>query len=331
MDRLRRRILAALVTIVTASLVAAAAPSLAQAPAAKAWPQRSVRFIVPLGAGSGVDIGARLFADRLTARWHQPVLVENRPGGDGIVAISAFLAAHDDHVLLCTPTAVFTAHPYLHNNLPYTASDLLPIARLSNTIIVLAVPASMPVTSLRDLVAAARAQPGKISWAGVTGALDFLFEGFLQQQNLAMTKVPYRNPVEAATDLSQDRVQVYSTGLAIVQPHLKAGTVKLLAVTNTDRASIVPDLPTVKEAGFPELTLDGLSGLFGPPGTSNELRERIAADVRAVSGDPAIAERLKASGQVVNVGGPAEFNAAIEAQRATLARIAKALGLATKR
>ena len=108
--------------------------------AAADWPTRPVRFIVTLGAGSGADIGARLFADRLSQRWGQPVVVENRPGGDGIVAINAFVSAHDDHVLLFSPTASFTAHPFLHDRLPYKPSDLDPIARVSNTVIAIAVP-----------------------------------------------------------------------------------------------------------------------------------------------------------------------------------------------
>jgi tripartite-type tricarboxylate transporter receptor subunit TctC len=96
--------------------------------AAASRPDRPVRFIVPLGPGSGVDIGARLFADKLSARWDQSVIVENRPGGDGMVAITAFLGAHDDHVLLVAPVASFTAHPYFHDKLPYDPKDLLPVA-----------------------------------------------------------------------------------------------------------------------------------------------------------------------------------------------------------
>src|SRR6202161_2899836 len=126
------------------------------------WPTRPVRFILTLGAGSGADIGARLFADRLSQRWGQPVVVENRPGGDGIVAINAFVSAHDDHVLLFTPSSSFTAHPFLHENLPYKPSDLVPIARFSNTLIAISVPASMNVASFGDLIALARAEPGKL-------------------------------------------------------------------------------------------------------------------------------------------------------------------------
>jgi tripartite-type tricarboxylate transporter receptor subunit TctC len=296
--------------------------------AAETWPQRPVKFLLPLGAGSGVDIGARLLADRLSTRWGQPVVVENRPGGDALVAISAFVSAHDDHVLLATPTSSFTAHPYLHDNLPYKSSDLLAIARVSNTIITLAVPTSLNVGSLADLVALARAQPGKLNWAGVTGALDFLFAGFLQHAGLSMTKVPYRNPVEAANDLAEGRVQAYLSALAIVRPQIEAGKIKPLAVTNKVRAPTAPDVPTVKEAGYPDLSLDGLVGFFGPPEMSNALRERIAADIGAVvAADPTIGQRLTATGQIPNVGGPTEFATAIEEQRAQIAAIAKELGI----
>jgi tripartite-type tricarboxylate transporter receptor subunit TctC len=296
--------------------------------AAQSWPQRTVKFLLPLGPGSGVDIGARLLADRLAARWGQPVVVENRPGGDAVVAISAFVNANDDHVLLMTPTSSFTAHPYLHDNLPYKPTDLLPIARVSNTLITIGVPAPLEVASLEQLVALARAQPGKLNWAGVTGALDFLFAGFLQRQGLNMTKVPYRNPVEAANDLAEGRVHMYMSALAIVRPQLQAGKVKLLAVTNTVRAPAAPDVPTVKEAGYGELTFDGLVGLFGPTGMPNELRERIGADIRAVvAADPVIGERLTATGQILNIGGPAEFGQATQQQRDKVAAIAKDLGV----
>src|SRR5215203_6047346 len=156
------------------------------------WPQRTVKFILPLGPGSGVDIGARLFADRLSARWGKPVVVENRPGGDGIVAITAFLSGRDDHTLLFAPTSSFTAHPYLHDKLPYDPRELLPIARVSNTIVAVAVNEAMKVASVAELVAMARAEPGKLNWATITGMFDFLFAGFLKNADLNITRVPYR-------------------------------------------------------------------------------------------------------------------------------------------
>jgi tripartite-type tricarboxylate transporter receptor subunit TctC len=294
--------------------------------AQQAWPQRPVKFILPLGGGSGVDIGTRLIGERLSVRWAQPVVIENRPGGDGIVAIGTFVSAHDDHVLLASPVSSFTAHPYLHDNLSYKASDLLPITRVSNTLITIAVPASLKVENFADLIAMARAQPGKLNWAGTTGALDFSFAGFLQSNGLNMTKVPYRNPVEAANDLAEGRVQVYEAALAIVRPQLEAGKIKPLIMTNSVRAPTLPDVPTAIEAGHPELAFDGLVGYFGPPGMPINLRERIAADVRAVT-DAGIESRLIATGQIVNLGGPAEFVDSIEQQRARLAAIAKDLGI----
>jgi tripartite-type tricarboxylate transporter receptor subunit TctC len=290
------------------------------------WPTRPVRFILTLGAGSGSDIGARLLADRLSQRWGQPVVVENRPGGDAIVAINAFVTAHDDHVLLFSPTSSFTAHAYLHDSLPYQASDLVPITRVSNTIITISVPASLNVNSLKELAAMARAEPGKLNWAGVTGALDFVFGGWLKQEGLNINKVPYRNPVDAANDLAEGRVQVYEAALAIVRPQLESGKIKLLAVTNSVRAPTQPNLPTVAEAGYPALTIDGLVGLFGPTGMPLDLRQRITADIRAVV-DPTIEDRLTITGQLTNIGGPEEFGKSIDEQRAKIADFAKQLGI----
>ena len=311
-----------------AGLAALAAPRLSiPASAQQAWPTRPVKFILTLGPGSGSDIGARLFADRLGQRWGQPVVVENRPGGDGIVAINAVVTAHDDHQLLFSPTSSFTAHPFLHDHLPYKPGDFLPIARVSNTIISISVPSSLNVTSMKDLTALARAQPGKLNWAGVTGALDFIFAGWLKREGLDIAKIAYKNPVDAANDLAEGRVQVYESALAIVRPQLQTGKIKLLCVTNTVRAPTYPDLPTVDEAGQPALTIDGLVGLFGPSGMPLELRQRIAADFRAVAADT-IKDRLATTGQLLNIGGPEEFAKSTLEQRTQVAAFAKELGIA---
>src|SRR5580658_1668890 len=209
--------------------LAFAAFSSVPASAADNWPTRPVRFIVTLGAGSGADIGARLLADRLSQRWGQPVIVDNRPGGDGIVAINAFVSAHDDHILLFSPTSSFTAHPYLHDHLPYKMSDLVPITRVSNTFVAVSVPTALNVDSLAKLVALAKEKPGQLNWAGLTGALDFLLAGWLQEQNLNIAKIAYKNPVDAANDLAENRVQLYESAFAIVRPQLQTGKIKVLA------------------------------------------------------------------------------------------------------
>jgi tripartite-type tricarboxylate transporter receptor subunit TctC len=310
-------------------LAGSVTPSLAQT--APAWPTRTVKFILTLGAGSGTDIGARLLADRLSRKWGQPVVIENRPGGDGIVAINAFVSAKDDHILLMSPTSAFIAHPWVHDNVPYKPSDLAPIARVSNTIIGISVPKVSPVNSMAELVKLAKSKPGELNWAGITGALDFNFAAWLKDNHIDMKKVPYRNPVEAANDLATNRVQVYESALAIAQPQIQAGNIKLLAVVNTERAPIYPNIPTVAEAGQPALTIDGLVGLFGPPTMPMALREKIAADVKTVmEGDPIIKDRLTATGQMFNPGGPEEFHKSIESQRALIAKNAADLGIKTK-
>jgi tripartite-type tricarboxylate transporter receptor subunit TctC len=306
------RLIAAVVLVVATAITAMPA-------GAQTWPTRPVRFILPLGAGSGSDIGARLFGDRLSKRWGQPVVIENKPGGDGLLAISTFVGAKDDHVLLFSPSSSFTAHPYLHANLPYKPSDLVPIVRVSNTVIAIVVPAASNIHSLKELFDQVRAQPGKLNWAGVTGALDFAFAGFLKGENLEMTKVPYRNPVEASNDLAEGRVEAYEAALAIVQPQIERGKTRVLALTNTERAAAAP--------GIPALTLDGLVGLFGPPGMPLSLRERIVKDFQEAAKDPIIPDRFTATGQVLNVGGPIEFGKSIDDQRAALAKIAKELGI----
>ena len=305
-------------------------PVAAQAPAQN-WPTRTVHFILTLGAGSGTDIGGRLVADRMSRKWGQAVVIENRPGGDGIVGIAAFVGAKDDHTLLISPTSAFTAHPYLHDNLPYKPEDLAPIARVSNTFVGITVPIAAPANSLAELAAQLRAKPGELNWAGVTGANGFMFEAWLKANNLDMKKVPYRNAVEAARDLAENRVQLFESAVAIAQPQIEAGKVKLLAVLNTVRTPAYPDVPTAAEAGAPALTIDGLVGLFGPPTMPMALRERIAADVKEVmEDDPIIKDRLTRTGQLFNPGGPAEFGVSIETQRATVAAAANALGIKSK-
>jgi tripartite-type tricarboxylate transporter receptor subunit TctC len=315
------------IAIVASALALIAAPSLAQT-----WPQRTVRFVVPLGPGAGADISARLLADRLAKRWGQAVVVENRPGGDGVIAINAVLSARDDHTLLYGPASSFVGHPYLLDKLPYDPRDLLPVARVSNTVVCIAAPASLKVGSLKDLMAMVREQPGKLNWATVTGVTDIIVAGYLKSAGLEMANVPYRDPVSALNDLVEARIQFYSGAYAIMRAQAQGGRIRLLAVQNRSRAPALSDLPTVAEAGFAELSFDGLVGLIAARGSgmTDALRESIAADVKAAVSDPLITERLTATGQIVSPGTPGEFSAAIDEQAAHLAVLAKALGIKPK-
>lgn len=304
------------------ALLFSAAPT-----AAQTWPQRTVKFILPLGPGSGADIGARLLAEKLAARWGQPVVVENRPGGDGVVAINAFVNARDDHVLFFGPSSAFIAHPYMYDKLSYDPRDLSPVARVSATVISIATPASLNVGSLQELFALARAKPGTLNWVSITGATDLILQSFIKKTGLDMARVPYRNPVEGLTDTMNGRMHLYWAAHAIVQAQAQAGTVKVIAIANSEPASILPGVPTAAQAGYPDLTFDGLVGLFGPRDMPPALRQRIAADVKTALADPAIHSRLTATAQVVVPGTAEEFAASIDKQRAGLVEVAKVLGV----
>jgi len=323
MQRLRRVLLTICFSVAIAIL---AAPN-AQAQTSQTWPQRPVRFIIPLGPGSGVDITARLLADKLAAKWGQPVVVENRPGGDAFLAITAVLTARDDHVLLFAPASTFTAHTLLHEKLPYDPKELTPIARVTNTLIALGVPADLNVSTVKDLVAKIRAELGKLNYASVTGANDLLFAAFLKTEKLDMAKVPYKDTVQAINDLAEGRIHAFVGAYAIMRPRVQAGKVKVIALTNRQHAKALNDVPTAAEAGFKGLEFDGLVGLLGPREVPAPVRERIAADIREIVSDPEVDSKLSATGQVVNPGTPAEFTAALEDQLKTVKLIGETLGI----
>lgn len=324
MPRLRH----ALLTLAICAAAALAVGSFAQAQIpGQSWPQRPVRFIIPLGPGSGVDITARLVADKLAVKWGQPVVVENRPGGDAFLAITAVLSAHDDHVLLFAPASTFTAHPLLHDKLPYDPKDLTPIARVTNTLIALGVPADLNVSTIKELAAKIKAEPGKLNYASVTGANDLLFAAWLKTEKLDMAKVPYKDAVQAINDLAEGRIHAFVGAYAIMRPRVQAGKVKVIALTNRQHAKALNDIPTASEAGYKALEFDGLVGVLGPRDIPQSIRDRIATDIRQVVSDPEVEAKLSATGQVVNPGTPAEFAAALDDQRATVKQIGETLGI----
>jgi tripartite-type tricarboxylate transporter receptor subunit TctC len=295
---------------------------------AQSWPQRPVKLILPLGPGSGADIGARLFADRLTTRWGQPVVVENRPGGDAVIAINAVLSAKDDHTLLWTPTSSLVGHPYTLEKMPYDPKDLVPVARVTSTVVTLAVPTASGFNSLKDVVDYARRERGKLNWTSITSVTDVVIEAFFRKAGIEAVRVPYKNPTAAVTDLAENRLQLYSSAYAIVRPQLQGGRIKLLAVQNRARVQGL-DLPTVAEAGFPDLSFDGLVGVIAARGSnlSEAARDRIAADIKAVASDPLVAERLAATAQINYPGNAQEFAASMEEQERNMDAVAKIVGM----
>jgi tripartite-type tricarboxylate transporter receptor subunit TctC len=308
--------------------ILAAAPALAQA---SVWPQRSVKFILPFGAGSATDIAARLIGERLAARWGKPVIVENRPGGDGLVAINAFVSADDDHVLLYASSATFIAHPYTQEKLPYSLErDLAPIARVANTILAVSVPAATGQKSIADFVAAAKKEPAKNNVAGAAGLPEFAVMAFVKSENLGVTKVPYRDVVQAGRDLGENRIQFLLSSFAVVKPLIEAGKISLVAVGGPGRTELAPGVPTVTEAGYPGLAMATTSGFYGPKGMPLALRQRIGGEVVEAVKDATVTQRIASSGQAIVTGGPEELGQELAQQAKRAAEIAQILGMAKK-
>lgn len=216
------------------------------------WPHRTVRLILPVPAGAAADFTARLFAERLSQRWGQPVIVENRPGADGIVGVSAFLGTDDDHTLLYAISAVFTVHPITQQKLPYDpVRDLVPISPTSDVVLAIAASEKSSIRSLDDLVRTARAQPGKLNWAASPGLPPFIAGGFFKRSKLDLAFVSYRDIGPALQDLGEGRIDVFVHALGVIMSQVQSGRARLLAVASDVRVPIAPDVPIVTEAGFP--------------------------------------------------------------------------------
>ncbi len=319
--RMMQRSAYALAIGIVGGLALWAAPSKAEP-----WPQRTVRVIVPLPPGVPTDLVCRLFAERLSEPWRQPVAVENRQGADGIPAVSGFVSARDDHTLLCSFPGVVTINPLIYEKLPYDPRrDLVPVVSLSDNFIGIAVSAALKVNSLDDFVKLARSQPGKLNWAASPGNPLYGFAALLKSAGIEMVQVSYRDFRPALQDVGEGRIQAVATGVGVLLAQVQAGKVKLLMVHNPQRSPQAPEVPTATEAGYPELTLEGLTGFYGWRDMPADIKERIAADARAVAADPAVVERVASIGSVLRVGTPAEFAAAIEEQRAKIVAIARTI------
>ena len=300
------------------SFAIAPSPSLAEV-----WPERSVKIITSFPAGTGGDLSARLYAERLALRWGKSVIVENKPGADGILAVTAVIGMRDNHTLLYTNGGPVTTNAFNHDNLPYDpVRDLIPISSGADVSIAVSIPASLKIDSLAGFVALARAQPGKLNWGATPGALDYVVPSFLKRAGLDLTHVSYREIAPALQDLAEGRIHLYVSALASQLGMVGSGNIKVIAITNRERSPLVAQAQTTAEAGFPDLSLEGFLGFFSPQGISKDLADRIGADIRAVGADPAISARLASGGLIARTNTAAEFGEIIElnAPRSRLSR-----------
>jgi tripartite-type tricarboxylate transporter receptor subunit TctC len=276
-------------------------------------------MISPFPGGTVVDATSRLYAAGLGDRLGQPVIVENRPGGEGVIATQAFLQLADDHKLLFSFAGPVTVNPLTIERLPYDPAHLLPISTAALDVIGIAAAPDFPAVDLRAAVALARARPGGLSWASAPGAVGLSFEAFLATERLDLARANYRSGVEAMTDLSQSRIALAVLPFGTIRPHLEAGRARLLAVTNPQRTAVAPEVATAAEQGFPNYVFEGFVGLFGPPDMPGERRLRISMTMRDIAADPALRARLEKGGQEARGSTPEEMAQRIAAQRAQVA------------
>lgn len=300
------------------------APAHAQAPV-QPWPQKTVRFILPLPPGSGMDLSARLLAERLTERWGQSVVVENRQGADGIPAVTAFLSARDNHTFLFSFAGIVSFNHLLHERLPYDPAELVPLAPVIDNFLGIAGSATLKINTLAELISAAKAQPAKLNYAATPGLPVYVLLALQRYAGIEMAIVPYRDFAPAYQDLASGRLHVAGTGVPTLVPHHRAGTAKLLFVTNRERSPQAPDVPTAAEAGYRDLTFEGVSGVYGWRDMPADIRERIVADVGAIVADPGFRARVVGVGAAPRSGTPEEFAAVVEDQRARIAAIHQAI------
>jgi len=303
----------------------------ATASLAQQWPTHPVRFVLPFGPGSGADTGARLVADRLQQKWGQPVIIDGKPGGDGLLSLDAVVSAKDDHTLFFGPSSIFVVQRYMHENMSFDPeTDLAPIAGVARVQIAIAVPTSLGVSTLAEFVALARAKPNETSYSVAPGFSEFVFNGFVKENGLAIAEVPYRDITKSPVDLGENRIQLSMQSYAAMRTYAQTGKIKIIAINNRERSPIAPDIPSVVEAGYPSLLASPVLGLVGPRDMPLDLRRRIAADVLAALDDKTVGERLALTGQPAAPMSVDAFGAALKEQYAQVAHIASVLGIARK-
>jgi len=285
-----------------------------------AWPTQTVRFIVPVLAGGGVDVAARVYAEALSVQWKQPVVVENRAGADGVIGVRAMLASRDGHTFLFAPSFVAAGIEIVQSNLPYDpARDVVPIAAVVGEILGITVPASQGPKTFDELIARARA--GRLTYSAPPGVSNLLAAALLKRAGASMIYVPYRSIIAALPDLTENRIQMASLPMTLTVSQVRAGKLRVLTVS--DAWQLAPDARTFAQLGHGELSYSAALGLYGAKSLAPALRDRIARDMLAVAKDPKIDARLHDMGFVRVALGPEEFSVRLAKQRERWTELAR--------
>ena len=306
-------------------------PVLAAQPATTAdnYPSKPIRIIVPFAPGGGTDLTARLLGQKITERWGQNFVVDTRPGAATIVGTEIASHALPDGYTLLMITTTFAINPSLYKKLPYDPlKDFTPITQLNSQPNVVVVNTSFQASSVKDLIALAKAKPGELTFAspGAGSAPHLSAELFQRMAGLKMTHVPYKGIPPAVTDILGGRVSMLFTTTISAAPHIKSGKLKALALTSAKRLPSMPDVPTIGET-IPGYQAEAFQGIVAPAGVPRPIVDKIAAEIVALVRLPDVAERFAADGATPVGTTPQQFAAFLKSEMAKWGKVIKEAGI----
>ena len=315
---------------IAAALLCAAMAHASAASAAEAYPQKPIRLVVPFAPGGGTDLLARFVSDRLAGVLGTSIVVENRSGAGGTIGTGLVARAPADGYTFLFTSASYTFAPNFYPDLPYDpVKDFKPITTFGSTPNLLAVHPSMPVRSLKQLLALARKRPGEILYghAGRGSNVHLTTELFMYMARIKLVPVAYKGAGPAQIGLMSGEVHVLLPGIQSAYPVVKSGRIRALAVTTKQRAQLLPDVPTIDEAGVPGYEKAGWFGLFAPAAVPEDIVSRVYQAVARVLKNPDTVTRLAAEGAVVGGEPPAEFTAFVHSELAQWAKLIREMKL----
>lgn len=311
---------------VLAALCLAAGGAIAQA-----YPSKPLRLVVPFGPGGSNDIVGRILAQKMGENLGHPVVVENRPGAGGMVGTDSVVrSAPDGYTLMIGATSTIAANVGLYPKRGFDPlKHLTPITQIASGSFLMAVPASSPAKSVREFIELAKAKPGQLNYgtSGPGSSMHLMGEMFKTMAQVDMVHVPYKAGGPAIADLAVDRVQLLYSDLAALLPFVKSGQVRALAVTTPKRSALLPDLPTMSEAGVPGYDATSWYGILGPAGLQRELVMRLNGELARILHSADIKERFAAMGIEPVTGTPEEFASYIREQVVKWSQVARSSGV----
>lgn len=310
--------------------VLAAAACVAHAAQDPGFPTRPIRFLVPFPPGGSPDIQARLLADPLRESLGKPVVIDNRAGANGVVAMEiAARAPADGHTMIIGTVGIWAVHPHLHKLAYNVLTDFAPVIHVATTPGVLAVGPTSAVTSVKELIAFGKQNPGKLNYgsAGIGGFGHVCAELFTSMTGARMTHVPYKSSVTALSELTTNQIQVLFNAAAQTVPFIKSGRVRAIAMTSATRAAILPDVPTIAEAGVPGYENSTWTAIGVPRGTPQAIVQHLNKSIAAVLQIPDVQERFATTGGTITGGTPGEMHAYLKKELAKYGKLVKEAGI----